>query len=52
MGDTNEEYLALSAQEPESKTVIEKVQATKGKDAYTDDGAKVLDAASIKVLYK
>ena len=52
MSDKKEEVLALNAQESEAKTVIEKLQAKKGKDAYTDDGAKALDVASLKILYK
>ena len=52
MSDKKEEVLVLNAQESEAKTVMEKLQTKKGKDAYTDDDAKALDLASLKILYK
>ena len=47
-----EQYQEQIIQESEAKAVINKLISTKGKDAYTEEGAKALDGASLKILYK
>ena len=39
-------------QESEAKTVIEKLRTIKEQDAYSEEGSKSLDVASLKILYK
>ena len=39
-------------QESEAKAVIDKLISVKAKDAYNEEGAKALDLASLKILYK
>ena len=45
-------WLPKSTLEQEAKTVIEKYRTTKNKDMYSQEGAKALDALSLKILYK
>ena len=47
-----EEVDGKRALEAEAKTIIEDVQTKKGKDIYSEDGAKALTLSQLKVLYE